>query len=90
MKVVQETNIDIEALKAEIVEIVRQELKATPSFSDEILSGEQVCQILDISPRHLARLRQQRRIAYSQYGRKLFYQRKDVEDFINNYRIETI
>ena len=90
MKIIQETNLDMTELKTEIQKIIREELSANSLFSDEVLNGEQVCEILGISARHLARLRQQKRISYSQYGRKIFYQRKDVEAFIKNYRIETI
>lgn len=90
MKIIQETNLDMTELKTEIQKIIREELSANSLFSDEVLNGEQVCKILGISGRHLARLRQQKRIAYSQYGRKIFYQRKDVAAFIKNYRIETI
>jgi len=54
----------------------------------EIFSREDVCQILSISLRTEQSYRDQRRISFSQSGRKIFYQESDIKDFLERHHIK--
>ena len=47
------------------------------------LDNQDVCQILNISPRTLQTLRDNGTLAYSQINRKLFYKPEDVESILH-------
>ena len=44
----------------------------------EWLDNQDVCSILNVSPRTLQSLRNSRKIAYSQIERRIYYSRKDI------------
>lgn len=51
---------------------------------DEWLDNQDVCLILNISPRTLQNLRETGKLPYSQINRKMYYKPEDVEKVINN------
>lgn len=53
-----------------------------------VFSREEVCQILGISLRTEQTWRDQKRISFSQLGRKIFYQRADLNDFLDKHHIK--
>lgn len=53
------------------------------------MTGKEVCEQLEISPRTLQRYRTNRIIAYSICGRKIRYRRTDVEQFHERWIRET-
>ena len=59
---------------------------ASASPQGEILTIKEVCSILNISPMQLQKLRDERRIQFSQSGRKIYFLRSDVEQFINEHK----
>lgn len=46
------------------------------------LDGSQVCELLSITPRHLRRLVEERRIPVTRVGRLLRYERDEIERWI--------
>lgn len=56
---------------------------------NELLDNQDLCLILDISPRALQTLRDTGKLVYSQIDRKVYYKQKDVEILINN-ELDTI
>ena len=50
---------------------------------DDWLDNQDVCQMLNISPRTLQTLRDNGTLAYSQINRKLFYKPVDVESILH-------
>ena len=56
--------------------------RGTDKRLDEWLDNQNVCQILDISPRTLQTLRQNGTLAYSQIEHKIYYKPEDVERII--------
>ena len=50
---------------------------------DNWLDNQDVCQMLNISPRTLQTLRDNGTLAYSQINRKLFYKSVDVESILH-------
>ncbi len=70
--------IDVLIEKAEILQ-----RKCNDKRLKHWLDGEEVCRILNVSPRTLQSLRDTRKIAYSQINRKFFYKPEDVEHLIH-------
>ena len=56
--------------------------RGTDKRLGEWLDNQDVCQILNISPRTLQTLRQNRTLAYSQIEHKTYYKPEDVERII--------
>ncbi len=56
--------------------------RGTDKRLGEWLDNQDVCQILNISPRTLQTLRQNRTLAYSQIEHKIYYKPEDVEHII--------
>lgn len=57
--------------------------------ADKWMTGEEVCQYLEISARTLQRYRSNRIIAFSICGKKIRYRRRDVEEFHERWMRET-
>lgn len=55
---------------------------------NEWLDNQDVCLILDISPRALQTLRNTGKLAYTQIDRKVYYKPKDVEKLIDNLKTQ--
>lgn len=56
---------------------------------NDLLSSEQVCNILDIKPRTLQTYRETGKIGFSQIDRKIIYRLNDVDKLLkNNYHIK--
>ena len=53
---------------------------------EELLDGQDIMQLLHISPRTLQTLRSNGTIPYTRIGRKIYYLRQDIEQVLrNNY-----
>ena len=57
--------------------------KANKFERGDWLDNQDVCQMLNISPRTLQTLRDNGTLAYSQIYRKVYYKPKDVESFLH-------
>ena len=57
--------------------------------TDKWMTGSEVCEYLEISPRTLQRYRTNRIIAFSICGKKIRYRRTDVEQFREKWMRET-
>ncbi len=55
---------------------------------EEWLSSEEVKKILGVSAKTWQKYRNERRIPFSQFGRKIYVKRSDLEDFINSHCIK--
>lgn len=81
---------EFEQLRADLINAVREELaraNADGLGADEYLTSKQVCEELAISSRQFQKYRDERRIAFSQFGRKIYVRRSDLNAFIASYRI---
>lgn len=84
------TTDEFEKLKADLINTVREELaKANVSGGnmDEYLTSKEVCEELGISSRQFQKYRDERWIAFSQFGRKIYVRRSDLNAFIASHRI---
>ena len=90
IKLITITAEDYEQLKADLINTVREEL-AKSSINggniDDYLTSKQVCEELGISSRQFQKYRDERRIAFSQFGRKIYVRRSDLNAFIANHRL---
>ena len=68
---------DLQNLKQEILGEIKAGFSAAASFSqtDTCLTSEQVCEILGVSSKQFQKYRNERRIAFSQFGRKIYVKR---------------
>ena len=55
---------------------------------EEWLSSEEVKKILGVSAKTWQKYRNERRIPFSQFCRKIYVKRSDLEDFINSHCIK--
>ena len=72
VKLITITTENFEQLKADLINTVREELAKSSVGSgnvNEYLTSKQVCEELGISIRQWQKLRDERRIAFSQFGR---------------------
>lgn len=59
--------------------------KASFRHTSEWLDNQEVCIILKISPRALQNLRSTGQISYSQFERRIYYKREDVQSYIEKH-----
>lgn len=90
VKLITITPEDFEQLRSDLLNTVREELAKSSVGSgnvNEYLTSKQVCETLGISTRQFQKYRDERRIAFSQFGRKIYVKRSDLNDFIASHRI---
>lgn len=89
VKLITLTPEDFEKLKSDLLNTMREELAKNVSGGsvDEYLTSKQVCEELDISNRQFQKYRDERRIAFSQFGRKIYVRRSDLNAFIASHRV---
>ena len=83
---------EFEKLKADLINTLREELAkanggSVSADANEYLTSKEVCEELDISSRQFQKYRDERRIAFSQFGRKIYVRRSDLNAFISSHRI---
>jgi len=71
-----------DAIKVKLPETIRR------ATQKKWLSTEEVCEILNVSRRHLQHLRDTGQIPYSQHGRKIYFKSEDLEEFFEEHYIE--
>ena len=90
VKLITLTAEEFEQLRADLINTVREELAKSSvggGSIDEYLTSKQVCEELGISSRQWQKLRDQRRIPFSEIGRKIYVKRSDLNAFIASHRI---
>jgi len=61
--------------------------KAVEEANAMWIESEEARQMLGISPRHWQTMRDRREIPFSQYGRKIYVRRADIEAFLQGHMI---
>ena len=56
---------------------------------EELLDGQDIMQLLHISPRTLQTLRSNRTIPHTRLGRKIYYRRQDIENILRDNYVMT-
>lgn len=61
-----------------------------PTFNlEELLDGQDIMQLLHISPRTLQTLRSNGTIPHTRLGRKIYYRRQDIENILRDNYVMT-
>lgn len=71
----------------ELATRLEDRLRGSPCERDELLSAKQVMDELHISPKKFQTMRNERRIQFSQIGRKIYVKRSDLNAYIENHTI---
>ncbi|WP_165041369.1 helix-turn-helix domain-containing protein [Dysgonomonas sp. ZJ709] len=78
-----------EKLKQLVKDVREKSRQLIPvSSKSEWLDNQQVCMLLDISPRTLQSHRDRGILAYSQTGHKCYYKKSDVEKLMQKSRVD--
>ena len=86
MAVVPQVWLDTVLEKLQQVEAALTSPKSS-SFGDEWIESSVAREMLGISPKTWQTYRDERRIPFSQCGRKIYVKRSDLEDFMNAHYI---
>ena len=86
MAVVPQVWLDTLLEKLQNVESVLTEKKAS-DFGDEWLESSKAREMLGVSQKTWQTYRDERRIPFAQFGRKIYVKRQDLEDFMNAHYI---
>lgn len=76
---------NLETLKEMVVGLVQS--KTTNELAGEWLESEQARQFLGVAPKTWQAYRNNRVIPFSQYGRKIYVKRSDLEAFLQSCRV---
>ena len=71
----------LEDLKTKVVSLSQKD--------DDWLDSKTVQEMLGISSRQFQKYRNERRISFSQFGRKIYVKRSDLNDFLERNRIKS-
>jgi hypothetical protein len=58
------------------------------SYSDDWVSGKEVMEMLGISSKTLQNYRDRRVIPFSKIGKKIYYNKKEIDKLLNNKQIK--
>lgn len=62
-----------------------------PNFVGNLLDGQDIMQLLHISPRTLQTLRSNRTLPFTRIGNKIYYHKQDIENLLrDNYTMYKI
>ncbi|NDV96438.1 DNA-binding protein [Dysgonomonas sp. 521] len=88
-KIVESRTFD--RLKQCLRELLERSNRLRPSsVQEDWWDNQDICRLLDISPRTLQTYRDKGLLPYSQVGHKCYYKVQDIEQFIEENRIETL
>ena len=73
-----------ENLMKKLISIEKQLEKSV--YSNQWLTNEKAMEILNVGRTTLQEYRNQGKIAFSQVGAKIYYQRKDIDEFLQKHR----
>lgn len=82
----QEMKMTLKHFSTRIRQIVG---KASAKNAEEWLNNQDVCLLMKISPRTLQNLRNNGSIPYTRIERKIFYNKRDIWNFIENRNIQS-
>ena len=81
-KIVDELIEDVKSIKASL-----QSSHAQTNLGEEWIPSNEVLKQLGISRKTWQKYRNERRIPFSQFGRKIYVKRTDLEVFMENHKI---
>lgn len=81
-KIVDELVEDVKSIKSSL-----QKTHSQTNLGEEWIPSNEVLKLLGISRKTWQKYRNERRIPFSQFGRKIYVKRTDLEAFMENHKI---
>lgn len=78
---------DLEKLELSIIGQVRELLKEAGLARPEVMSQQEVMDLLQVSENTLRRIREKGQLPYCKVGHKVFYLYSDLVELLRNHRI---
>lgn len=80
---------DYKALQCTLTRLEGKLDKIIPQLLDEVTyRPEEVCKMLDVSPKTLQNYRDKKQISFSQVGPKIWFTAQDVQTFLTHNKIQ--
>ena len=84
------TKTDFNAFKLELRDLILEILNNSQPFKKEILSNEELMELLNVSSSTLRKYRISGKLTYSKVDGLIYYEYKDIQNFIRSFKTNTL
>ena len=84
------TKTDFNAFKLELRDLILEILNNIQPFKKEILSNEELLELLNVSSSTLRKYRVTGKLTYSKVDGLIYYEYKDIQNFIRSFKTNTL
>ena len=84
------TKTDFNAFKLELRDLILEILNNSQPFKKEILSNEELMELLNVSSSTLRKYRVTGKLTYSKVDGLIYYEYKDIQNFIRSFKTNTL
>ena len=84
------TKTDFNAFKFELRDLILEILNNSQPFKKEILSNEELMELLNVSSSTLRKYRVTGKLTYSKVDGLIYYEYKDIQNFIRSFKTNTL
>ena len=84
------TKTDFNDFKLELRDLILEILNNSQPFKKEILSNEELMELLNVSSSTLRKYRVTGKLTYSKVDGLIYYEYKDIQNFIRSFKTNTL
>ena len=84
------TKTDFNAVKLELRDLILEILNNSQPFKKEILSNDELMELLNVSSSTLRKYRITGKLTYSKVDGLIYYEYEDIQNFIRSYKTNTL
>ena len=84
------TKTDFNAFKLELRDLILEILNNSQPFKKEILSNEELLELLNVSSSTLRKYKVTVKLTYSKVDGLIYYEYKDIQNFIRSFKTNTL
>ena len=84
------TKTDFNDFKLELRDLILEILNNSQPFKKEILSNEELMELLNVSSSTLRKYRISGKLTYSKVDGLIYYEYKDIQNFIRSFKTNTL
>ena len=84
------TKTDFNAFKLELRDLILEILNNSRPFKKDILSNEELMELLNVSSSTLRKYRVTGKLTYSKVDGLIYYEYKDIQNFIRSFKTNTL
>ena len=84
------TKTDFNDFKLELKELILRILNSSQPFKKDILSNEELMELLNVSSSTLRKYRVTGKLTYSKVDGLIYYEYKDIQNFIRSFKTNTL